>query len=92
MTGVREEVQQPANRKILLLEYYFALGVFLGFCLACTVTDCLLGMPLRSIVVTVTVAITWALLMVYCGSAEYDDEEVESSHGRKGKVITVMIV
>lgn len=48
------------------LEYYFALGVFLGFCVCCTGTDVLIGMPAQSILLTVMVGILWALLMMYC--------------------------
>jgi hypothetical protein len=54
-------------------EYHFALGVFLGFCLACIVTDVLLRMPLKSILMTVAIAVAWAGVMAYCGTLEDDD-------------------
>jgi hypothetical protein len=64
------------------LEYSFAVGVFSGFCTACTITDVVLGMPLRNILVTVAVAVVWAAVMVYCGASatggdedDYDDDD-----------------
>lgn len=90
-----EMSEAPLNRQVLSLEYFFALGVFLGFCVACTAIDILLGMPVRSIVLTVTVAIMWALLMAYCGSVDGDDEDDVDNTITKpctGTLLPIMIV
>lgn len=46
------------------VERFFCLGVFLGFCLTCTVHDAANGFPLVDIVITIFTASLWALLMV----------------------------
>jgi len=71
------------------LEYSFALGVFAGFCFACTCTDLVLGMPMRSILGTVAVALLWAALMTRCarrtGRRSDDTKKTQSSNGIKHK-------
>lgn len=47
-------------------EYYYALGVFLGFCLTCTAVDIVIGMPLVSIGLTLVVAVVWSGVMMKC--------------------------
>lgn len=45
-------------------EYVYALGVFIGFCFACVVTDVHYGMPVRSLTWTLGSAVIWLLFMV----------------------------
>jgi hypothetical protein len=59
-------------------EYHFALGVFLGFCLACIVTDVFLRMPLKSILMTIAIAVAWAGVMAYCGSLEDEGDDCDA--------------
>lgn len=76
------------EKKLEVTEFYFALGVFLGFCGACTTTDIVLGMPWQSIVVTVLVALCWAMLMAYCANTDRHDgldEDSTSFFGVLGK-------
>lgn len=80
------------------LEYYFALGVFLGFCAACTVTDVRFGLPMSSILLTLAVAIVWTMLMMAFAANTGSDEEPE--HGvvksrrrrQKGTVLPLVMV
>lgn len=81
MMGNSEDSED--ERRLEVTEYYFALGVFLGFCGSCTATDVVLGMPWQSIMVTVIVAICWALLMAYCAGS--DDSYNSSSSGRRNQ-------
>jgi hypothetical protein len=77
------------------LEYYFAMGVFLGFCAACTATDVMFGLPLRSILLTLTVALAWALLMMTCAtnlSTDDDDSTLPRRHRSKGTVLPMVMV
>jgi hypothetical protein len=77
------------------LEYYFAMGVFLGFCAACTITDVVFGLPMRSILVTLTVAFAWALLMMTCAtnnSTDDDDSKGRCRHISKGTVLPMVMV
>uniref|UniRef100_A0A7S2Y222 Transmembrane protein n=1 Tax=Entomoneis paludosa TaxID=265537 RepID=A0A7S2Y222_9STRA len=46
------------------MEYYFTLGVFLGFCTACTVDVILFGIPLLGVMSMVLVAFLWTLVML----------------------------
>eukprot|EP00523_Entomoneis_sp_CCMP467_P009872 CAMPEP_0168738208 /NCGR_PEP_ID=MMETSP0724-20121128/10809_1 /TAXON_ID=265536 /ORGANISM="Amphiprora sp., Strain CCMP467" /LENGTH=250 /DNA_ID=CAMNT_0008785533 /DNA_START=150 /DNA_END=902 /DNA_ORIENTATION=+ len=46
------------------MEYYFTLGVFLGFCAACTIDVILFGIPLVGILSMVLVAFLWTLVML----------------------------
>jgi hypothetical protein len=69
------------------LEYHFALGVFLGFCLACIVTDVFLQMPLKSILMTIAIAVAWAGVMAYCGSLEGDDDDEPCDADNNGHVL-----
>jgi hypothetical protein len=55
-----------------VLEYHYALGVFLGFCLACTVTDVLHGMPWFSVLSTLGIALLWAKLMMWFAAKHSD--------------------
>lgn len=81
---------------ISILEYCFAVGVFLGFCGACTWTDVAYGMPTSSILLTVLVAALWACLMIYCAIAttkDDDDEEQEpAQRRRRGTVLPLVFV
>jgi hypothetical protein len=53
-------------------EYYFAMGVFIGFCGASTVTDIMFGMSWFNIAVTVVIALVWASIMMHCAARELD--------------------
>jgi hypothetical protein len=86
-----------SERTISMLEYCFAVGVFLGFCGACTWTDVAYGMPASSILLTVVVATVWATLMVYCAmvtSRKDSDEQQQyvQPRGRKGTVLPMIFV
>jgi hypothetical protein len=66
------------------LEYFFAMGVFLGFCAACTVTDVKIGLPLSSILLTLAVAIVWTMLMMaFAVSAAPAEVETNKSSRRR---------
>jgi len=61
------------------LEYYFAIGVFIGFCIACTVTDIRYGLPLHSIFLSLSLACAWIALMIHLTPrSEPEEEERES--------------
>jgi formate-dependent nitrite reductase membrane component NrfD len=86
---------------IAVLEYCFAVGVFLGFCGACTWTDVAYGMPASSILLTVTVAAAWAALMVCCALSVSDkntknsgSDEQEQAQRRlvRGTVLPLVFV
>jgi hypothetical protein len=88
-----------SQQTISILEYCFAVGVFLGFCGACTWTDVAYGMPASSVFLTVVVASLWACLMVYCAMAtsgnNSDDEYCEQpahSRRRRGTVLPLVFV
>mmetsp|Transcript_2571 Transcript_2571/g.3437 ORF Transcript_2571/g.3437 Transcript_2571/m.3437 type:complete len:189 (-) Transcript_2571:123-689(-) len=46
------------------MEYYFTLGVFLGFCVACTIDVVMFGIPLLGIMAMVGVAMMWTFAML----------------------------
>jgi hypothetical protein len=77
-------------------EYHVALGVFLGFCVACTVTDYIYGMSYGNILVTVVIAIMWACLMVVFskGSLPSSDKNrtTMTTKARKGTVLPLVMV
>jgi hypothetical protein len=88
-----------STKTIAILEYCFAVGVFLGFCGACTWTDVVYGMPTSSILLTVVVAALWASLMIYCAFAtskseqEAEDKEIAQRRiGRRGTVLPLVFV
>jgi hypothetical protein len=88
-----------STKTISILEYCFAVGVFLGFCGACTWTDVAYGMPTESILLTVVVAALWACLMIYCAFAtsksEQEAEDAELAQrriGRRGTVLPLVFV
>jgi hypothetical protein len=69
------EADMHQNEQVVMsfqTEYAFAIGVFLGFCASCTVTDVLYGISLQCVVLTVVVAVAWASLMLYCASRVVD--------------------
>jgi len=61
-------------------EIFYAIGVFLGFCSACEVSDLLSGTPVVSVALTVVMSFIWAGVMFFGGTrfAEVDDSEDES--------------
>jgi hypothetical protein len=73
-----------------VLEYHYALGVFLGFCLACTVTDVLHGMPWFSVLSTLAIALLWAKLMMWFASK--NSARAESHLKPKGTSLPLMMV
>jgi hypothetical protein len=79
------------DRRVRSMEYSFALGVFLGFCAACTVTDVLLGMPLKNILLTVTVAAAWALVMAYFGGANNESEDDNECFDGGDELVRVVV-
>jgi NhaP-type Na+/H+ or K+/H+ antiporter len=88
-----------SSKLISILEYCFAIGVFLGFCGACTWTDVAYGMPASSIALTVVVAAVWACLMLYCAFATsklaQDEEEEQLAQrriSRRGTVLPLVFV
>jgi hypothetical protein len=87
-----------STKTVSLLEYCFAVGVFLGFCGACTWTDVAYGMPAESILLTVAVAVLWACLMIYCAFATSPSEEDEAEEElarrprRRGTVLPLVFV
>jgi hypothetical protein len=87
---------------IAVLEYCFAVGVFLSFCGACTWTDVAYGMPASSILLTVAVAAAWASLMVCCvlsvsdknnkNSGSDEEEQQAKHHLVRGTVLLLVFV
>jgi hypothetical protein len=73
-----------------VLEYHYALGVFLGFCLACTVTDVLHGMPWFSVLSTLGIALLWAKLMMWFASKNSDC--VAAQKKQKGTSLPLLMV
>lgn len=73
-TADYEEVNAKKTHKedehLHIQEFYYAIGVFLGFCLACTVTDIVIGMPLSSVGLTILVAIAWSFVMLKCAKQQ----------------------
>ena len=57
------------------IEYYFALGAFIGFCGACTVSDIVYGLPWVGVALTVVVAFLWTLVMTWFASRGRDDRK-----------------
>ncbi|KAL7558326.1 hypothetical protein ACA910_019356 [Epithemia clementina (nom. ined.)] len=66
------------------MEYYFALGVFIGFCAACTVSDIIYGLPWTGVMLTVAVAFLWTLVMTWFASRGRDE--------RRGTVLPLVMV
>ena len=66
------------------MEYYFALGVFIGFCAACTVSDIIYGLPWTGVILTVLVAFLWTLVMTWFASRGRTE--------RKGTVLPLVMV
>lgn len=56
------------------IEYYFAVGVFIGFCFACTISDILYGLPWIGICLTVAVACVWTGIMTWFASGNKEEE------------------
>lgn len=86
-TGITSYLSFTALHKVCLatpslnqehLEYFFALGVFAGFCTACTITDVRYGLPLSSILMTFVVACAWALLMTLSKPPSIDEVQAQS--------------
>lgn len=83
---------------LTVLEYCFAVGVFLGFCGACTVTDVATGMPWKNVVVTLAVAAAWAALMISCAVAAIQKNNDHASgppvlaRRRQGTVLPMVMV
>ena len=75
-----------------VLEYHYALGVFLGFCLACTVTDVLHGMPWFSVLSTLFIALLWAKLMMWFASKTSSTSSTAPPALRKGTNLPMMVV
>jgi hypothetical protein len=60
-------LQARKARSLLFLEYCVAVGVFLGFCVACIDTEVRsLTVPWSITVLTLVVALVWVLLMISC--------------------------
>jgi hypothetical protein len=74
-----------------VLEYHYALGVFLGFCLACTVTDVLHGMPWFSVLSTLGIALLWAKLMMWFASKN-SSACAKAQMKQKGTTLPLMMV
>lgn len=67
----RQETREEENNNLFQsqeffeqVEYYFTLGVFLGFCTACTVDVILFGIPFLGVMSMVFVAFLWTLVML----------------------------
>jgi hypothetical protein len=94
----RNSTTMESTKTVSILEYCFAVGVFLGFCGACTWTDVAYGMPTESILLTVAVAALWACLMIYCAFAsapseeEEEEEELAWRRSRRGTVLPMIFV
>lgn len=71
-----------------LLEHWFAIGVFLGFCAACTAIDVIYGLPFQSVLITLTVAVGWVAIMLVCSGTT--TEKSESS--KRGKSLPLPFV
>lgn len=100
-TGITSYLSFTALHKICLatsalkqehLEYFFALGVFAGFCSACTVTDVRYGLPLSSILMTFGVACAWAFLMTLSKPPSIDEAQaqIQSDDEEEGKPLQVV--
>ena len=74
------------------LEYCFALGVFLGFCMACTVTDIQFGLPMSSVFLTLAVAIVWTVFMMAFAASSPDQVETKRPSSTKGTVLPMVMV
>ena len=90
-------ISMESTKTISMLEYCFAVGVFLGFCGACTWTDVAYGMPAESILLTVAVAVLWACLMIYCAfvtspSEQEEEEERAQRRSRRGTILPLVFV
>jgi succinate dehydrogenase hydrophobic anchor subunit len=70
-----------------LREYMFAVGVFLGFCGACTVTDFVLGMPRISLLCTAAIAALWTGVMAYFARGEKNRDDHLATRVNKGVVL-----
>jgi hypothetical protein len=86
-----------STRTTSLLEYCYAVGVFLGFCGACTWTDVVYGMPAKSIFLTIVVAAMWAYLMIYCAlktspSEQEEEEERAQRRRHRGTILPMVFV
>lgn len=66
------------------MEYYFALGVFIGFCTACTASDIIYGLPWTGVILTAFVAFLWTLVMTWFVSRGRDV--------RRGTVLPLVVV
>lgn len=100
-TGITSFLSFTALHKVCLatpslkqehLEYFFALGVFAGFCSACTVTDVRYGLPLSSILMTFGVACAWALLMTLSKPPAISDAQaqIQSNDDKGSKQLQVV--
>eukprot|EP00522_Entomoneis_paludosa_P012252 CAMPEP_0172450436 /NCGR_PEP_ID=MMETSP1065-20121228/8772_1 /TAXON_ID=265537 /ORGANISM="Amphiprora paludosa, Strain CCMP125" /LENGTH=188 /DNA_ID=CAMNT_0013202217 /DNA_START=20 /DNA_END=586 /DNA_ORIENTATION=+ len=56
------------------IEYYFALGVFIGFCFACTISDIVYGLPWVGVTLTIVVAGLWTLVMTWFASRGREED------------------
>ena len=57
--------EKPKNDTLFEhMEYYYTLGVFLGFCMACTIDVILFGIPLVGVLSMVAVATMWTWVMI----------------------------
>ncbi|GAX24586.1 hypothetical protein FisN_4Hh104 [Fistulifera solaris] len=100
-TGITSFLSFTALHKVCLatstlkqehLEYFYALGVFAGFCSACTVTDVRYGLPLSSILMTFGVACAWALLMTLSKPPVITDAQEQSQSNEVKAVKQLQVV
>eukprot|EP00527_Entomoneis_sp_CCMP2396_P002183 CAMPEP_0198144782 /NCGR_PEP_ID=MMETSP1443-20131203/18644_1 /TAXON_ID=186043 /ORGANISM="Entomoneis sp., Strain CCMP2396" /LENGTH=188 /DNA_ID=CAMNT_0043808245 /DNA_START=91 /DNA_END=657 /DNA_ORIENTATION=- len=56
------------------IEYYFALGVFIGFCFVCTVSDVFYGLPWVGVTLTIFVACLWTMVMTWFASRTHEEQ------------------
>lgn len=73
-------------------EYMFALGVFLGFCGACTVADVVLGMPWTSVLGTMGVAMLWGVIMWYAYWKSSMEEKKQQQEDNKEQTVVLPLV
>ncbi|KAL7558328.1 hypothetical protein ACA910_019358 [Epithemia clementina (nom. ined.)] len=67
------------------MQFYYVLGVFMGFCSVCTINDIVYGIPWTGIALTVAVTVVWTLVVAWCSYRSCHEE-------RKGPVLPLVVV